>query len=744
MKARLFLGLFMAMLADPSVAQVAPCTTYDCAMAQAKLDFKKRNYAKALKGFTAAEAFDLSKAEEVDKEIAKIFDAIEKQKIDAQNSAEQATMERKKATNAEKKALDVVNQIYFYKDRFGLSYDKDAAYGEGAFGFIDKNQKIKIDFIYLEATPFDAHTGYAKVKRSDYKSDGLVTFLIDTLGNEYKLATQLRELEPKDTSITALDLSNTKLKTLPPSVYQQKQLKILLLCDNNLLYLSDSLSALTNLVTLFVDGNDSLMNIFIDFRNLTKLQNLDLGKCKLSHLPLELFELPNLQNLDISSNSLTQLPTELGKLTQLRTLNASGNRIKGVVPIELFNLKNLRELNLNNNKLISIPREIGQLTHLQILDMKGNSLTTLPSEIGKLTNLRELNLKNNQLTSLPVEIGKLTRLEVLKLYTNQLSDLPANFFKLTNLRTLDLGVNKFTVVPTGISKLSNLHTLYLNNNKISDLSLELFKLSDLRVLDLSENNLMRISLKIAQLANIQSLNLAKNQLVNVPIELGQLSRLQSLNLSENKLTSLPAELKNLSNLQYLLVDHNKLTALPESFCKFKDVKKFNFSANPLGKKPDCLNNFVGETPKEIEANVNPANAASQTARAFFDDENYKESYKAALLSTELDTTDFYKFYNLSFYALFVGENQMAIEAAQKTLQLSPTAVDVETNLALGYLLSNQYDKAEAIYRKWKGKKFLDTDEDIADKAFIKDIEDLEAAGIECPYFGRIMKFLLEK
>ncbi|MDZ7878734.1 MAG: hypothetical protein U5L45_13725 [Saprospiraceae bacterium] len=60
---------------------------------------------------------------------------------------------------------------------------------------------------------------------------------------------------------------------------------------------------------------------------------------------------------------------------------------------------------------------------------------------------------------------------------------------------------------------------------------------------------------------------------------------------------------------------------------------------------------------------------------------------------------FDKFYSLSFYALFAGEYKQAINAAKMTTQISMQAASVETNLALGYLLSNQYTQAEAIYKK---------------------------------------------
>ena len=160
-------------------------------------------------------------------------------------------------------------------------------------------------------------------------------------------------------------------------------------------------------------------------------------------------------------------------------------------------------------------------------------------------------------------------------------------------------------------------------------------------------------------------------------------------------------------------------------------ERFNFSNNLLTKVPDCLlSNF----------NRIKTDSAYQAGTQFFQDSNYVESYKAVLFCTQYDTT---KYGDLSFYSLFVGEYQIAIEAAQKALAYNPEKVSVEKNLALGHLLNNQYDKAEVIYKKWKGKKFSEGDDDIADKAFLQDIKDLEAARIHHKDFERVKKLFAE-
>lgn len=123
------------------------------------------------------------------------------------------------------------------------------------------------------------------------------------------------------------------------------------------------------------------------------------------------------------------------------------------------------------------------------------------------------------------------------------------------------------------------------------------------------------------------------------------------------------------------------------------------------------------------------------------DYKYPRLYRMTESALQEDSSNASLYFELSYCSLFVGKYTKAIESAQKTLQLNPKLVKVETNLALGYLLNNQYDKAEAVYKKWKGKKFDATDEENANQIFLKDIADLEGAGIQHKDFDKVKRFL---
>jgi hypothetical protein len=248
------------------------------------------------------------------------------QYFNAKNAQQIMLVERDKAQDAADKTKQVLDKIYFYKDRFGLAYDKS----NQKYGCIDQNLNTKIKFEYDEAFSFDTD-GFAEVKlKRKVQSEAIqMDMLIDTLGREYKLAT---DIEALDRSITALKLMGRHLSTIPPIVFEKTQLQILLMGDNELV-----------------------------------------------HLPKSIGQLAALQVLDCSKNKLTSLSAELGKLSQLRTLDLSSNQLTSL-PVELGKLSELQMLYLSNNQLPSLSTEFSKLTNLLVLNLEKNPISRTEKE----------------------------------------------------------------------------------------------------------------------------------------------------------------------------------------------------------------------------------------------------------------------------------------------------------------------------------------------------------------------------
>ncbi|MEO6893632.1 MAG: WD40 repeat domain-containing protein [Ginsengibacter sp.] len=99
---------------------------------------------------------------------------------------------------------------------------------------------------------------------------------------------------------------------------------------------------------------------------------------------------------------------------------------------------------------------------------------------------------------------------------------------------------------------------------------------------------------------------------------------------------------------------------------------------------------------------------------------YKNSQSQHDLSTDYG--------NLAFYSFFVKDFNNALKYALKGIYLDSTNDYIYTNLALGYLFTNQFAKAEEVYNRFKNKRISDRQMLFRD-GFKQDFRDLETNGI---------------
>lgn len=382
---RFFFSFLLLLICAALAAQSAPCD-YAKLMQQGRDSLQAKKYQGALKKFNAARTCDRDKSPEVDKAVNAVFRAIEGEKEEALRQKKRAEEARQQMENALKEAKEArlrsdslyeladterrraeaaLDKIYFYNNRFGLTYDKI----KRQYGFIDKQLNTKIGFRYREALPFD-DIGYAKVKKDDNNY-----YLIDTTGAEFLLATDINQLTP---SVSALDLSNKNFSQIPNAVFSQTQLKILLLSSNQLDSLPKKICKLTNLETLYLLSN------------------------KLTNLPPEIGQLKSLKSLDLSRNRISTLPPEIGQLENLRSLNLRLNNLQ-TLPTEIGQLKHLQSLDISSSQRILSPPDEPPDFDADEKDLVENRLKTLPSEIQNLKSLNHLNLRYNPFSRAYIE-----------------------------------------------------------------------------------------------------------------------------------------------------------------------------------------------------------------------------------------------------------------------------------------------------------------------------------------------------
>lgn len=111
---------------------------------------------------------------------------------------------------------------------------------------------------------------------------------------------------------------------------------------------------------------DSIPNDVFQLVNLNKLL---LKKNKIKHISPQIEKLKFLQELDLSKNKLEKFPVVLSNNSHLRILRLGSNEIEQV-PMALGQLKGLVELDLWDNNLHNIPSEISNLKSLKKLDLR--------------------------------------------------------------------------------------------------------------------------------------------------------------------------------------------------------------------------------------------------------------------------------------------------------------------------------------------------------------------------------------
>ncbi|XP_055601658.1 leucine-rich repeat-containing protein 58-like [Uranotaenia lowii] len=196
-------------------------------------------------------------------------------------------------------------------------------------------------------------------------------------------------------------LNHNNLSTVPTSIVEFINLRVLDLSNNNLYSIPDAITQQCQLTTLIVKNN--------------RLDNGSLPK--------------SLRSAQGSG---------------LRELNLSGNRFTHF-PEQITELKTLKYLYLGGNQITNVSKDIWKLVNLQLLSLGGNLIAEIPDTVGLLNNLHALVLCDNQIEVLPSSIARLIHLKSLLLHKNRLKHLPREIITLKNLTELSLRDNPLVV-----------------------------------------------------------------------------------------------------------------------------------------------------------------------------------------------------------------------------------------------------------------------------------------------------------
>ncbi|XP_069833811.1 toll-like receptor 3 [Dendropsophus ebraccatus] len=342
-----------------------------------------------------------------------------------------------------------------------------------------------------------------------------------------------------------------------------------------------------------------------------KLQHLDVGYNTLHDLETTLCQqLSLLKILNLQHNEFTKIPQKaLHSCTGLDELRLNSNGIKEITGNPFQNLQILRILDMSHNKMTSTALgDKPQLSNLTELSYSHNMIKELKKEDF-------------------IFLGNMS-LQKLDLSTNPVKEIQAHCFQqLTYLHTLTMA--NMTLGPKLTEDLcsqladTQIKVLVLVNSQISKIHNATFKglnSTNLISLDISKNSLSQIDdNSFIYLDHLRSLNLEENQVNHLTSgAFNGLSNVTYLNLKRFFSSSKDPRIEDFSfkwlqNLQYLYMEQSKnvnfsehtftglrsLTHLSLSDCTFQSFTNKTFSS--LSKSPIILLNLTHTGLTKIES-----------------------------------------------------------------------------------------------------------------------------------------------
>ncbi|KAJ8763048.1 hypothetical protein K2173_023253 [Erythroxylum novogranatense] len=182
------------------------------------------------------------------------------------------------------------------------------------------------------------------------------------------------------------------LSVIDNSIGSVEHLNVLNLKDcENLASLPDSIYGMKDLIILNLSGCSKLEFNLEEFVHLGSLEELDVSRTTIRHLPSSFFKFKELKTLSFSGCKFHPLDSE-----------REGSTVMSSSLHSLSGLCSLTELDFSNCNLQSIPSDIDCLFSLRSLNLSSNSFTSLPASISRLSKLGQLYLENcKRLQSVP-------------------------------------------------------------------------------------------------------------------------------------------------------------------------------------------------------------------------------------------------------------------------------------------------------------------------------------------------------
>ena len=240
---------------------------------------------------------------------------------------------------------------------------------------------------------------------------------------------------------------------------------------------------------------DDLEEVPKSLQNLSKLEYLEINRCKVGDLPDSYGYLSQIKNLTLKNNEIELVPHWVLDISS--TDNYIEKYVKNGVKFEEASILGLLEI-FTGQAFVKLELEASFLPSLLFyykLNQNGNVIALhLSSELSRIGIF-------------PKEICKLKFLEELCMVNQNIKKIPDCIGEFKAIKTLNLSFNKINEIPNSIGNLENLEYLYLKNHEgeqiIDHITENLINLKQLKILDLSGNIIDNLPESIQKLKSLK-------------------------------------------------------------------------------------------------------------------------------------------------------------------------------------------------------------------------------------------------
>jgi Leucine-rich repeat (LRR) protein len=231
-------------------------------------------------------------------------------------------------------------------------------------------------------------------------------------------------------------------------------------------------------------------------QNLSKLEYLEINRCKVGDLTDSYGYLSQIKNLTLKNNEIELIPHWVLDISS--TENYIEKYVKNGVKFDGASILGLLEI-LAGQTFVKLELETSFFPSLLFyykINQNGNVIAIhLSSELSRIGIF-------------PKEICKLRFLEELCMVNQNIKSIPNCIGELRALKTLNLSFNKINEIPNSIGNLENLEYLYLKNHEgeqiLNHITENLINLRQLKILDLSGNIIKNLPESIQNLKSLKT------------------------------------------------------------------------------------------------------------------------------------------------------------------------------------------------------------------------------------------------